>query len=269
LGIVDTHFYIQGTGDFNGDGKADILWRNTNGDAFLWNSNSGSGYTGFTGQNLGTVDTHFFIQGTGDFNGDGKADILWRNTNGDTVLWNSSPGSGFTGFTGQNLGMVNLSYYIQGVGDFNGDGKADILWRSTNGDTVLWNSNPGSGFTGFTGQDLGIVDPSYLIEGVGDFNGDGKAGILWRSTSGDVVLWNSTPGAGFTGFTGQDLGIVDAGWQIQGAGDYNGDGKADILWRYTNGDTLLWNSNPGSGYTGFTGQDLSVVDPGWNIFHTV
>jgi len=72
------------------------------------------------------------------------SDILWRNaTNGDVAIWNSN-GSG--GFTGIDLNaLVPSSWQIQGVGDFNGDGKADILWRNaTNGDVAIWNSN-GSG----------------------------------------------------------------------------------------------------------------------------
>jgi hypothetical protein len=85
---------------------------------------------------------------------------------------------------------------------------SNILWRNSNGDVALWNSN---GAGGFTGQDLGVVPSSWQIEGTGDFNGKAEDGILWRNSNGDVALWNSN-GAG--GFTGQDLGVVPASWQI-------------------------------------------------------
>ena len=134
--------------------------------------------------------------------------------------------------------------------------SSNILWRNSNGDVALWNSN-GSG--GFTGQDLGIVGASWQIEGTGNFNGSGEDGILWRNTNGDAYLWNSN---GSGGFTGEDLGVVASSWQIEGTGDFNGSGEDGILWRNTNGDAYLWNSN-GSG--GFTGEDLGVVASSWQI----
>ena len=76
----------------------------------------------------------------GDFNGDCKSDILWRNStteqvyiwlmNGTTFASNGSPGS------------PTSDWVIQSVGDFNGDGKADILWRnSTTGEVYIWLMN--------------------------------------------------------------------------------------------------------------------------------
>ena len=180
--------------------------------------------------------------------------IFWRNANGDVVVWNAN-GSG--GFAGQDLGIVDPSWQIEGTGDFNGKGEG-ILWRNADGDVVVWNAN-GSG--GFAGQDLGVVDPSYQIAGTGDFNGSGEDGILWRNANGDVVVWNAN---GSGGFAGKDLGIVDPSWQIAGTGDFNGKGEG-ILWRNANGDVVVWDAN-GSG--GFAGQDLGVVDPSYQIAGT-
>ena len=77
---------MKSADDFNGDGKPDILWRNTaTGDTFLWylDGNSVAG-----GDLLPPVSLDWTIDGTADFDGDGMPDICWRNYgNGKNYLW--------------------------------------------------------------------------------------------------------------------------------------------------------------------------------------
>ena len=81
----------------------------------------------------------------------------------------------------------------------------------------------------------------WNIVGVGDFNGDGKADILWQnSTSGEVYIWLMN---GTTITSQGSPGTVSSAWSIQGVGDYNGDGKADVLWRNTSGEVYVWEMN--------------------------
>ncbi len=64
-----------------------------------------------------------------DFNGDGKDDILWRNSvTGDVYIWLMN-GNSIIGAA--SLGSVDLSWKIVGIGDFNGGGKRDIVWYNT------------------------------------------------------------------------------------------------------------------------------------------
>jgi FG-GAP-like repeat/Cysteine-rich secretory protein family len=220
--------------DFNGDGKADILWRNTNGQVALWQMN------GSMIQNasvIGGSTNDWVIQDSGDFNGDGKADILWRNTNGQVALWQMN------GSTIQNVSVVGNStndWVIQDSGDFNGDGKADILWRNTSGQVALWQMN------GSTIQNVSVVGNStndWIINGVNDFNGDGKDGILWRNTDGRMATWQMSGG---TIARTSIVGTTANEWSVNGTGDYNGDGTADILWRNTSGAAAIWQVNSGA-----------------------
>ncbi len=78
---------------------------------------------------------------------DGKADILWRHISGVVYLWlmsgttiigGGSPGSAPTDWTIQSFrercgGPASTCPVARGTGDFNGDGKVDILWRHTSG----------------------------------------------------------------------------------------------------------------------------------------
>ena len=67
---------LAATHDFNGDGKSDILWRNTSGTVAAWLMNGGAVAQSAA---LATLPANFSVVGQHDFNGDGKADILWRD----------------------------------------------------------------------------------------------------------------------------------------------------------------------------------------------
>ncbi len=218
-------------GDFNGDGKADLLWRDTAGDVAMWLMN-GPSVTATLG--IGTVSTAWSIVGVGDFDGDGKADMLWRDTSGNVVMWLMNGG---VVVDNRFLGNVSTDWTVQGVADFNGDGKADILWRRSSGDVALWIMN---GTTIASSLRLGVVSTAWSVAGVGDFNGDGKADLLWRDTSGNLALWWMNGGT-VMGTT--SLGNMPLAWTVAGIGDLNGDGKSDLLWRDDTGNVAEWLMN--------------------------
>ena len=102
---------------------------------------------------LGTVATSWNIVGSGDFNADGKPDILWENSStGQHVILFMD---GTSPIGGADLGTLPTSWKIVGSGDFNGDGQPDILWQnSVTGQRVIWLMN-GASYGGFV--DLGTV----------------------------------------------------------------------------------------------------------------
>ncbi|MGE5340214.1 MAG: SBBP repeat-containing protein [Candidatus Omnitrophota bacterium] len=178
---------IVGTGDFNGDGKEDILWRNkTRGNNFVWLMN-GTTYIKTAALTALTPLT-WEIAGTGDFNGDGYVDILWRDTKtGANKVWAMK---GTTRLKEIALkSEANKAWGIGGTGDFNSDGKVDIVWHHTRtGANRVWMMNG----TTFVKSDPLPQRPStnWEIVGIGDYDGNFKPDILWRNkVDGQVNAW--------------------------------------------------------------------------------
>jgi hypothetical protein len=100
-----------------------------------------------------------------------------------------------------------------------------------------------------------VTDLDWRIEATADFNGDGHLDFLWRNYgTGTYSGWNCIwymNGHVITGYGYGASGIISYGypeivtdldWKIAGAGDFNGDGHTDLLWRnYGSGTYSGWN----------------------------
>jgi hypothetical protein len=221
-------------GDFNGDCKSDILWRNTSTQqVYIWLMN---GTTFASNGSPGSPTSDWVIQSVGDFNGDGKADILWRNsTTGEVYIWLMN---GTTFASNGSLGTITSDWSIAGVGDFNGDGKADIVWQnSTTGQVYIWLMN------GTTIANGGSVSHRLLRM---EHSGHWRFQRGWQSRH-PVAEQHHRRGLRLADERKYDRRAAEASATslrtgvIQGVGDFNGDGKSDILWRNsTTGQVYLW-----------------------------
>ncbi|UHQ20000.1 FG-GAP-like repeat-containing protein [Lysobacter sp. KIS68-7] len=235
--------------DFDGSGRADIMWRSTaNGTNYLWRGASSA-----SSQQLVTVtDQGWTVVGSGDFDADGFADLLWRNTRtGANTIWRSGNGNTALAVTA----VPSQAWVVSGVGDFDDDGHADILWHNVNtGQSIIWRSGNGA-----NAQTLTTANIVWKIVGVGDFNADGSADILWRnSTTGANTIWRSGNAA-----TQQSMLTVAAqAWTVVGVGDFDNDGTSDILWRNTStGANLVWRAANGATTTAVA----TVPDQNWKV----
>ena len=109
------------------------------------------------------------------------------------------------------MGRVDISRrrVIQGLGDFDGDGKSDILMKHSTGLLIVWLMN---GATVLSATYVTTVDPGYAVVGSGDLDGDAKADIVWRGAAGDVWVWlmNGTTPTAMTYLTT----VGDLGYRI-------------------------------------------------------
>jgi stage II sporulation protein D len=144
----------------------------------------------------------------GDFDGDGHSDLLARAPGGQLVLY---PGNGSGGFL-KTIRRVGNGWggftSVFSPGDFDGDGRSDVIVRTPSGLLYLY---PGNGSGGWLQPRLigrGWNAFSTIMSS-GDFNGDGKSDVLGRGWDGTLWMY---PGNGTGGFLAPKA--VGSGWNI-------------------------------------------------------
>jgi hypothetical protein len=226
--------YASSAGDINGDGRVDFITTGTpNAGAdepnfYLYLSTGDAQYTARI--HIVTEHADLFIA---DVNGDGRKDIAISkavsNSNNYTLrYWMQSAGGGFSMTPETAVGR----FRIEGVDEFNGDGRDDFYGTTSFSTTVSFMISRATG--GYTASDIaaGYKDGTYRLY-FGDFNGDGKRDVLdsgraYNATYGYTAIFGNGAGA-FRTFS-NPVSLDDQNFnKIALALDYTGDGKTDLI----------------------------------------
>lgn len=212
-------------GDFNGDGKQDIIVAARESPTTI-NVCLGDGTGGFSSKTVG-VSPHSTFIAIGDFNNDGKQDFVTTGSGGSSVGLGDGTGSFSVTALGNSPTFSGIA-----IGDFNGDGKQDIALAGSGANTIA--TRLGDGLGGF-GAPIASAGTNAVSLAVGDFNGDGKQDIATVSNNNPITV-TIRLGDGAGGFSSITNTIVGNGNSISSLaiGDFNGDGKQDIIVTTTN-----------------------------------
>ncbi len=228
--------------DYDGDGRADIHWRNAStGQNDLWQMNGavvGAFLTVYVEPNLAWT-----VVGSGDFNGDARADVLWRNTATGQVYVQLQQAGITLAASGFSPTVADQNWQVVAIGDFDGDGKSDIYWRnSATGRNDLWLMNGAAPTTATTVY----IEPSasWKVRGTGDFNGDGRADVFWRNDTTGRNYLQFMDGLSVLATSNFTVDVPDQAWQIVAIRDFDADGRSDLYWRNSQtGRNDLWLMN--------------------------
>ena len=262
-GGVEVRLQQAAHNDFDGDGKSDVLWRHDSGQIGDWLAQT-NGSGGFVGNSnfVANVPASWQFVGSGDFNGDGKVDMLLRHDSGVVGEWLGQANGGFVGNPSVNI-PVPTDWSIAAIGDFNGDGKSDVLLRHTSGVVGEWLGQANGSFVANSANVNIPLPTDWSIAATGDFNGDGLTDVLLRHTSGAVGDWLGQSNGGFVGNPNFSFTMPTA-WHVVGSGDFNGDGLSDILWRHDDGTVGEWLGQSNGGFAGNASVNIPVPTD-WHI----
>lgn len=256
-----TYNQIIGGGDWDGNGRTDLLARDFSGALWLYR---GDGKGGFatrvarsTGWNLATQ-----FAGAGNNPQYGKYGIMARTSAGSLYRYQvngTSTGAlinkKLIGESAWPSSTTRLAY----VCALTQNGLADLVVHTISTGKL---TNPALYAT--ADPLLAAGSKSYnLIVGPGDLTGDGNGDLLARNTSGTLYLYKGTG----TGTALASAVKISTGWQqynaIVGAGDFTGDGRADIVARTTAGTLYLYKGT-GSSTAPFSAR--VKVGTGWQTY---
>ena len=122
----------------------------------------------------------------------------------------------------------------------------------------------GNGFNG-AGQPTLSVSNDWHVANVGDYSGDGRDDILWRNDNGAVFNFLGTANGGVQSNGDNSYTAMSNVWHVEAIGDYNGDGRDDILWRHDDGTIIDWLGTASGGYTDNSGNLFTGIALQWQV----
>lgn len=266
------------SGDFNGDGLSDLAaaWNNGGTAVLTVRTSDGKRFSAahWDKDAGGWMDSTVWLPG--DFNGDGLTDMaaIWNDGGLASIAVYLSDR---TRFLYRKQWSIRDGGFADSVkwtaADFNGDGKTDLgaAWNNGGRTTLTVRLSTGSGFTqSHWNLDAGRWSDSSAFM-AGDYNGDGRVDMaeIWNDlslTSIKVALSYGNRFAQPRSWATRDGGFILGDSVKWASGDFNGDGRSDLLavWndhghnvltvRTSNGESFTprhWSTNAG-GWMGTT-----------------
>jgi hypothetical protein len=226
---------LTGVGDFNGDGRNDLVARNATSKALVLIPSTGATTFG-RAVRLATSWGYTSTTGVGDFNSDGRPDLVARDSAGGLVFF---PGGGNKlGVARRIASGIAPRDIVAGRGDVTNDGRADLLlWSAVTRTTRIFAGDGAGGLGSYFGPFDRFKNLNWL-SGAGQFVGSAAGDVIGRNSAGDLVAFANSGGLNIAGVFRTNVSLAGTNLLLN-VGDWNKDGYGDVMSRTTAGQMLL------------------------------
>jgi Bacterial Ig-like domain (group 3)/FG-GAP-like repeat/RTX calcium-binding nonapeptide repeat (4 copies) len=216
--------------DFNGDGLKDLAKTDGNANTVsVWLANGLGGFALAAGSPFATGSTGPNTTSVADFNLDGRADLAVTHYNGSLSILLGNGAGGFAAAPGSPFSVSGTNSWEGAIGDFNGDGRPDVVVNNYSSNTISIMLGDGAGSMSLaTGSPFASGGSGAYSTAVADFNGDGRSDLSVVHRGGQVAIFLGNGAGGFAAASGSPFGSGAATSRGITAGDFNGDGRQDI-----------------------------------------
>lgn len=224
-------------GDFNGDGRPDLIWQNrADGRLAAWfmNGTEQAEYVPLVPYQVHDKDWH--VVGSGDANQDGQADLYWQHqTTGELAVWFMNRTAVMSGELLSPARVSDTAWKVRTVADLDLDGYPDLIWQHTeSGLIAVWYMTQTTLRSGEALSPAQVPDLRWKIVAAGDVNQDGFPDLFWHhATTGEIAVWHMRDRVALSGSALTPARVSDLAWQIRGASDLDGNGHPDLIWQNT------------------------------------